>query len=215
VPAKNTKMVSSKKSAVLKKGKISSLTKVGSAKTKKGATRSLSLSKIKEKSAAKKQAVKVGVAKVTAKAEPARSAAVAQRSKATSKVVSRPAAKQATTVKTAEKPKASAPVAVASANRSVAISQAVVEPIKRKEPEKRPASNPHSNTLGALKVFEAAMKAFTRHNFPDAKEAFEQLLARYSAETELVARVRTYLAICIQRLAPPKALPRNIDALYN
>ena len=41
------------------------------------------------------------------------------------------------------------------------------------------------------------------------------LLAKFGEQAEIVARVRTYLAICEQRLARSPSVPRNPDALYN
>jgi hypothetical protein len=241
MPVKNTKMVSSKKSAVASKPKVSSLTKVGTAKSKKGATHNLSLSKIKGKSAQKAKPVSKTVAKTVAKVATKAGAATRSAAKAPAKVVSRSAsaAKPAAPVKSAAASKtkvaptpaptpapapkvnqshkvaASVVIAPAAPSRPVVVERPVVEPIKQKEPEKKPSSALRSSTLGALKAFELAMKAFNRQNFTGAKEAFEQLIERYSVETEIVARVRTYLNICIQRLAPPKALPRNTDVLYN
>ncbi|HSF23026.1 MAG TPA: tetratricopeptide repeat protein, partial [Blastocatellia bacterium] len=45
--------------------------------------------------------------------------------------------------------------------------------------------------------------------------AFEGLQNRFGEEAEVVARVRTYLAICEQRLGRAPAAPRNADALYD
>ncbi|MFY9571300.1 MAG: tetratricopeptide repeat protein [Blastocatellia bacterium] len=59
------------------------------------------------------------------------------------------------------------------------------------------------------------MKLFNRHDFSAAKAAFETLLAKFPEQAEIVARVRTYLAICDQRLARVPSVPRNADALYN
>jgi hypothetical protein len=230
LPAKNIKMVSSKKSAVANKPKLSSLNKVGTVKPKKGAANSLSLSKIKSKSASKPKAAAKTVAKTVSKVASKPAAQTRATAKVTTKVVSRttPAPKPAPVKPAAStsKSKVAAPVAVvapAAAQQIVIQPPPVVEPVKEvkevkevkvKEPEKKPVHPLRSTTLGALKAFEVAMKAFNRQNFTGAKEAFEQLIARYSAETEIVARVKTYLTICVQRLSPPKALPRNIDELY-
>jgi tetratricopeptide (TPR) repeat protein len=56
---------------------------------------------------------------------------------------------------------------------------------------------------------------FNRQDFVSARSAFLSLLAKFSEQAEIVARVRTYLAICEQRLARAPSVPRNADALYN
>lgn len=56
---------------------------------------------------------------------------------------------------------------------------------------------------------------FNRQDFATAKSAFVGLLAKFGEQAEIVARVRTYLAICEQRLARSPSVPRNPDALYN
>jgi tetratricopeptide (TPR) repeat protein len=69
--------------------------------------------------------------------------------------------------------------------------------------------------MAAVRAFEQALKLFNRHNFEDAKEAFESLIEKFGDQVEIAARTRTYLAICEQRLARAPSVPRNPDALYN
>jgi len=66
-----------------------------------------------------------------------------------------------------------------------------------------------------VRAFEQALRQFNRHDFGGAKSAFEGLLSKFSDQAEIVARVRTYLAICEQRLGRSPSVPRNVDALYN
>jgi len=56
---------------------------------------------------------------------------------------------------------------------------------------------------------------FNRQDFGTAKAAFLSLLGKFAEQAEIVARARTYLAICEQRLARSPSVPRNPDALYN
>jgi tetratricopeptide (TPR) repeat protein len=56
---------------------------------------------------------------------------------------------------------------------------------------------------------------FNRHDFGPAKSSFLSILAKFAEQAEIVARARTYLAICDQRLARSPSVPRNADALYN
>jgi TolA-binding protein len=79
-------------------------------------------------------------------------------------------------------------------------------------PPKKP---PSPGTLAAVRAFEQALRLFNRHDFAAAKPAFESLLSKFAEESEILARVRTYLAICDQRLARAPAAPRSPDALYD
>jgi Tetratricopeptide repeat len=79
-------------------------------------------------------------------------------------------------------------------------------------PPKKP---PSPGTLAAVRAFEQALRQFNRHEFAGAKSAFEGLLAKFADQAEIVARARTYLAICEQRLGRTPSVPRNVDALYN
>ncbi|MEK6322634.1 MAG: tetratricopeptide repeat protein [Acidobacteriota bacterium] len=79
-------------------------------------------------------------------------------------------------------------------------------------PPKKP---PSPGTLAAVRAFEQALRQFNRQDFSAAKSAFESLLAKFADQAEIVARVRTYLAICEQRLGRTPSVPRNVDALYN
>jgi predicted Zn-dependent protease len=79
-------------------------------------------------------------------------------------------------------------------------------------PPKKP---PSPGTLAAVRAFEQALRQFNRHEFAGAKSAFEGLLSKFADQAEIVARARTYLAICEQRLGRTPSVPRNVDALYN
>ncbi|HSB11345.1 MAG TPA: tetratricopeptide repeat protein [Blastocatellia bacterium] len=79
-------------------------------------------------------------------------------------------------------------------------------------PPKKP---PSPGTLAAVRAFEQALRLFNRHDFSAAKPAFQSLLSKFAEESEILARVRTYLVICDQRLARAPQMPRNADALYD
>jgi tetratricopeptide (TPR) repeat protein len=79
-------------------------------------------------------------------------------------------------------------------------------------PPKKP---PSPGTLAAVRGFEQALRLFNRQDFVAAKSAFLSLLGKFAEQADIVARVRTYLAICEQRLARTPSVPRNADALYN
>ena len=67
----------------------------------------------------------------------------------------------------------------------------------------------------ALKVFEQAVKVFNRKQYAEAKTMFENILARYPQEVEILARVHTYIQVCVQKLAQTQMLPRNAEELYD
>ncbi|MFZ4794082.1 MAG: TPR end-of-group domain-containing protein [Blastocatellia bacterium] len=67
----------------------------------------------------------------------------------------------------------------------------------------------------ALKVFEQAVKVFNRRQFLEAKTLFENLIARYPQEVEILARVSTYVHVCNQRLAQSENRPQSADELYD
>lgn len=79
-------------------------------------------------------------------------------------------------------------------------------------PPKKP---PSPGTLAAVRAFEQALRVFNRQDFVAAKSAFHSLLDKFGDQADIVARVRTYLAICEQRLARTPSTPRNSDALYD
>lgn len=78
-----------------------------------------------------------------------------------------------------------------------------------------PKKPPAPGTLAAVRAFEQALKLFNRHDYGQAKVAFEALQDKFGEEAEVLARARTYLAICDQRLGRAPAAPRNADALYD
>jgi tetratricopeptide (TPR) repeat protein len=59
------------------------------------------------------------------------------------------------------------------------------------------------------------LRLFNRHDFAAARSAFLSIAEKFGEESEILARARTYVAICDQRLARTPAMPRNPDALYD
>ena len=90
--------------------------------------------------------------------------------------------------------------------------RSAIVPKPQPAPPKKP---PSPGTLAAVRAFEQALRLFNRHDFGPAKSAFLAVLAKFGEQAEIVARTRTYLAICEQRLARSPSVPRNPDALYN
>lgn len=124
----------------------------------------------------------------------------------------KPGARKALTAKTrASKPlaktRAKAPV-----RKAVLARRRLLAPKPAPPPPKKP---PSPGTLAAVRAFEQALRLFNRHDFSGAKPAFESLLLKFAEQSEIVARARTYLAICDQKLARAPQVPRNADALYD
>lgn len=110
----------------------------------------------------------------------------------------------------AQKPFASG--AKAKSRRALLARRRAFAPKPLPAPPKKP---PSPGTLAAVRAFEQALKVFNRQDFVSAKTAFDGLLYKFADQADIVARVRTYLAICDQRLARTPSTPRNSDALYD
>lgn len=83
---------------------------------------------------------------------------------------------------------------------------------------KRKALQPEVRKLipsAAVKAFDQAVNLFYRHNFEHARRAFASFIERFPGETEMIARARSYMAICDQRLSHPPSVPRDAEALYD
>lgn len=111
-------------------------------------------------------------------------------------------------LKSSRKP-ASRPVAA----KKTAVRARTAPPVRVAPPP--PKKPPAPGTLAAVRAFEQALKFFNRHDYGQARSAFEGLQTRFGDEAEVLARARTYLAICDQRLGHAPAAPRNADALYD
>jgi tetratricopeptide (TPR) repeat protein len=101
----------------------------------------------------------------------------------------------------------SAVARTSAARRRLAMAVKVAPPAPKKPPA--------PGTLAAVRAFEQALRLFNRHDYGSAKSAFEDLQTKFGDEAEVVARARTYLAVCEQRLGRAPAAPRNADALYD
>jgi hypothetical protein len=131
------------------------------------------------------------------------------------KPVAKPAPKKAAPVAKKKPAPAAAPRATArpaggrSAKARAATAKATAAPPPRVPPQRAP------KLADAIKAFEAAVKVFQRGNFANARDSFEKIVERYPNQTELVARVQTYLSICTRRLEPQGKAPQSPDALYD
>jgi tetratricopeptide (TPR) repeat protein len=138
------------------------------------------------------------------------------------KTVAKPAASKSKRPVVASHPKkkvAKAPVrkpvvsrAKAKSRRALLARRRAFAPKPLPAPPKKP---PSPGTLAAVRAFEQALRVFNRQDFVTAKSAFHSLLDKFADQADIVARVRTYLAICDQRLARTPSTPRNSDALYD
>ena len=135
-----------------------------------------------------------------------RTASPAKRSRVS--VAKRPSLKKAASKPTVVKKRAAKP----QSRKAMLARRRALIPRPLPAPPKKP---PSPGTLAAVRAFEQALRLFNRQDFSTAKSAFSSLLGKFSEQAEIVARVRTYLAICEQRLARSPSVPRNADALYN
>jgi tetratricopeptide (TPR) repeat protein len=88
-------------------------------------------------------------------------------------------------------------------------------PLPKAAPPPPPKKAPSPGTLAAVRAFEQALRLFNKHDFAAAKPAFQSLVSKFAEQLEILARVRTYLVICEQRLARTPSVPRNPDVLYD
>ena len=188
--------------------------------------------------AAPKAAKKAAVAKKLPQTRRSKQATVAKKviSRPGKKIVGRPIKKavpkkKSVTVSRAKKPKVT--VAKRPSRTKTPSKMAVVRRRATSKPQSRkailarrralvpkplpapPKKPPSPGTLAAVRAFEQALRLFNRQDFAPAKAAFLSLLTKFAEQAEIVARARTYLSICDQRLARSPSIPRNPDALYN
>jgi tetratricopeptide (TPR) repeat protein len=126
-----------------------------------------------------------------------------------------------TTKPTSGKPTPRKAVNQKAAQRNVKGPTAKAFPVKVKTPmwgvESPKINETPKPSLPSLAVvtFGKAVHLFNQHSFEKAREAFEGFVERFPDEAEMVARARTYMAVCTQRLSRPPSTPRNAEALYN
>ncbi len=179
----------STKKTVTKKAKTSLASKV--------ATKSKAITALKanqQVATGKKSVAKKKVAKVTVVSKAKKSLAKKSAVKASSVKPKTPVGKKASALKKAPRK----------------IENKVV-----KTPEFQPKKTSSQAAIAAMSAFEQALKFFNKHNYSAAKEAFERMLQKFGDQAEVVVGARKYIAICEQRLARTKALPKNPEALYD
>lgn len=174
-------------------------------KTKKPAVtkKSPQIKKSKQLTAAKKLG-----SRTVRKAAPKKKSASVARAKRSKVAVKKPAPRKPAARLSAAKTRPAKP----QSRKALLARRRAQAPKPLPAPPKKP---PSPGTLAAVRAFEQALRLFNRQDFGTAKSAFLTLASKFSEQAEIVARVRTYLAICDQRLARSPAAPRNPDALYN
>ena len=146
-----------------------------------------------------------------APAEPIPTPAASQQSPAKSKSPSSKKSAGKSAAKTQSLPKAAPPRTAGKSAGKSGLSAPVppqppsvtVEPLHR-----------HPSAI-ALKSFEQAVKVFNRRQFAEAKTLFENMVAKYPQELEILARVQVYLQVCHQRLASATSTPETASTLYD
>jgi tetratricopeptide (TPR) repeat protein len=112
----------------------------------------------------------------------------------------------------AKSPAVRKPAAKMRSSKAALARRRMLAPRPLPAPPKKP---PSPGTLAAVRAFEQALRLFNRQDFAAAKPVFVSLIEKFAEQADIVARVRTYLSICEQRLARTPSVPRNSDALYN
>lgn len=182
------------------KGRSAASQKLRSTKGKKAASKKpLRPGKITAAPKAKKSPLKKTTLSKAKKAAPTAKKQAAD--------VSKNAEPKKPVAKASVKKAAPKPAARAAASRARTVATKPVQPPPKKAPT--------PGALAAVRAFEQALKAFNRHDFSSAKSAFVSILDKFGDQAEIVARARTYLTICEQRLARTPSAPRNPDALYD
>ena len=59
------------------------------------------------------------------------------------------------------------------------------------------------------------MKFFQKANFVAAEDAFEKIIAKYPTQSDIVALVSRYIAICKSKLQTPQKVSQTPDSLYD
>lgn len=222
----------SKKKKELKKKRVSSgrTTASASRQSKKASAKVARKVKKVKKSAAVKKAVKK-TAKSLSKRVKAKTKVVARkkvkarasiRKAAARKVKAKPSIRKAAARKVKVRLRAAAKSRLSSKGRRVVTASRskstgkvkiplIVTPPPPPEPPRRLVSS------GALRAFEHAVRVFNRRRFEDAKVMFENLLAKYPGDVEVVARSQMYIQVCKQKLTTEHrpTTPRNADELYD
>ena len=67
----------------------------------------------------------------------------------------------------------------------------------------------------AVKLYEAALKSFSSHDFARARETFQKVIEQFPKEPDIVERARVHLSICQQRLAKGTGGAKTAEDLYN
>lgn len=181
------------------------------ARTKKGKKAAPKKSQRPAKSPAKKP-------QKTAKASPSPKKKARAVKSAKKSTVSRKLTAKSKPAPTSRKPSKAAPLRVAkkpsakkvTGRKTIAKRRPTAKPV-----QPPPKKMPPSTASIALKSFDQAVKIFNRHDFTGAKSAFESLLDKFGEQLDIVALARKYLALCDQRLASARSVPRSPDALYD
>ena len=79
-------------------------------------------------------------------------------------------------------------------------------------PKPTPAAPQRRSTyFEAVAVYERALEALQRHDYPAAANLLESVLRQYPEEKELHERVRLYLNICRRQATPREETPQTLE----
>lgn len=86
------------------------------------------------------------------------------------------------------------------------------DPVVYRPPVQQPKAPKMADVLKSL---DAAMKFFQKANFVAAEDAFEKIIAKYPTQSDIVALVSRYIAICKSKLQTPQKVSQTPDSLYD
>lgn len=159
--------------------------------------------------------------KISVKTMPAEAKTASAKSlKPASKSAQKPAPKVAPKVSAKTTPADKRPVAAPSKPAKSPTLRMPVKPLPPVKAEpvvfRPPVQQPKAPKMAdVLKSLDAAMKFFQKANFAAAEDAFEKIIAKYPTQSDIVALVSRYIAICKAKLQTPQKVSQTPDSLYD
>jgi tetratricopeptide (TPR) repeat protein len=155
--------------------------------------------------------------KVAAKATPA---AAKKSAKAALKLVPKSAPKPAAKAAVKAAPPERRPVTPPAKPKRTLVQRTPVKPLPPVKADpvvfRPPTALPKAPKMAeVLKSLDGAMKFFQKSNFAAAADAFEKILAKYPTQSDIVALVSRYIAICKSKLKVPAKVSQTPDSLYD
>ena len=134
---------------------------------------------------------------------PAKKKSATKKTKAKKKTVKKKAAKKA--------PKKSPKKATAKKKSAQAKTRRAQKPVITPQFVEKPKRE----ALPVYKAYEEALKLFHKKQFAKAKDRLTQVISKFPEETEVLARVQSFLKVCERQLKSHKATANSPEELFN